>query len=530
MNQNVRVYLNNPNLKATGVKMSFESWQVEELVKCFDDPVYFIENYVKIVHIDKGLVPFKLYDYQKKIVNLTFENRHVILKLPRQSGKSTTIAACILHYIIFQEHKTVAILANKAATAREILSRIQLMYEHLPLWMQVGITSWNKGSFSLGNGCKVLAASTSSSAIRGTSISWLVLDEFAFVPPNQAVEFFESVYPTISSGKESKVSVFSTPKGMNHFYKMWVEAIENRSEFKPYEINWYDVPGRDEEWKEKMIANLGQESWEQEFAAEFLGSSNTLISSSTLKRLVHKDPISQSNSLKIYEQPKKDHVYFLTVDCSRGSGIDYSVIQVTDITDYPYRQVAIFRDNKMSHYLLPRVITEIAKKYNNGYVLVEINDIGEVVADSIYFDEEYENILTTGESRGKIVLGSWTNPKNGVRTTKTVKREGCSILKTLIETNKYIINDWTTIQELSSFVLKNNSYEADEMSHDDTVMALVIFAWATGQEFFKDLVQNDFKKTILKENEEELMEELSPIGFFDGLEDLHQQQYWKKVE
>ncbi len=711
MNQDVKVYLNNPNLKAAGVEINFEPWQVQELVKCYSDPIYFIENYAKIVHIDKGLVPFKLYYYQKDIVRLTMENRYVLLKLPRQSGKSTTTAACILHYILFQEHKTVAILANKAATAREILSRIQMMYEHLPLWMQVGVTSWNKGSFSLGNGCKVIAASTSSSAIRGcihgsiilnvkkissgeefdieieglfemldksspdvslnkdyllktpsgwsnfssvirypseshirlflshgkelrlsknhplftslgwinaedltvgmevitatgkaeileceeieergfmydpayvetgnegrvqfaknkktdeivslnllekpsedweiiegnvgdqcyfandvissnTSISWLVLDEFAFVPPNQATEFFESVYPTISSGKESKISVFSTPKGMNHFYKMWVEATTGRSEFVPFEISWYDVPGRDEAWKEKTIANIGQESWEQEFEAQFLGSASTLLSPATLRRLVHREPVAQSGSLKVYEHPKPDHVYFLSVDCSRGAGIDYSVIQVTDITEYPFKQVAMFRDNKTNHYLLPRIIVEIAKKYNNGYVLVEINDIGEAVADAIYFDEEYENLLTTGESKGKIVLGSWKNGRNGVRTTKSTKREGCSIIKALIESNKYELRDWTTIQEFSTFISKNNSYEADEMCHDDTVMALVVFAWATGQEFFKEIMQKDFRKTFIEESSEDLMEELSPIGFFDGMDDV-QSGEWEKVE
>jgi len=524
----MKTYLNNPNLKAAGVDLKFEPWQVEEILKCYNDPIYFIKTYVKIVHIDKGLVPFELYDFQEDIVNLTMGNRYVLLKLPRQSGKSTTTAACVLHYVLFEEHKTVAILANKAATAREILGRIQMMYEHLPLWLQQGVKTWNKGSFELGNGCKVVAASTSSSAIRGTSISWLVLDEFAFVPSNQATEFFESVYPTISSGQESKVSVFSTPKGMNHFYKMWVEATEGRSEFKPFEIHWSDVPGRDEAWKDKTIANIGQESWDQEFEAQFLGSANTLISSVVLRRLVHKEPIAGSHSLKIFEQPIEEHVYFLSIDCSRGAGIDYSVIQITDITAYPFKQVGMFRDNKTNHYLLPRIAVEIAKKYNNAYILVEINDIGEAVADSIYFDEEYENLLTTGESKGKIALGSWRNGRNGLRTTKSTKREGCSITKALIESNKYIVNDFITINELSTFISKNNSYEADEMCHDDTVMGLVVFAWATGQEYFKDIMNTDFRKTFIEESTEEMMEELSPLGFFEGMEDMSAE--WKAVE
>ena len=522
----VRVYKNNPRLKAKGVEIPFTPEQVKEAAKCFSDPIYFIKKYVKIVHIDRGLVPFELYDFQEDMVRLTMENRFILMKLPRQSGKTTVTAACILHYILTNEMKTVAILANKAATAREIISRVQLMYENLPLWLQQGIVTWNKGSFELGNGCKVIAASTSSSAIRGTSISWLVLDEFAFVPPNQATEFFEAVYPTISSGEQSKVSIFSTPKGMNHFYKMWIEASEGRSEFAPYEINWNDVPGRDEAWKEKTIANIGQESWDQEFEAQFLGSSNTLLSAATLRRLVHQVPISENPSMKVYEQPKEDHLYFMSVDCSRGAGIDYSVIQVTDITEYPFKQVAVFRDNKTNHYILPRLAVEIAKKYNDAYILVEINDIGEAVADSIFLDEEYENLLTTGESKGKIALGSWKNGRNGLRTTKSTKREGCSILKALIENNKYQVNDFVTINEFSTFISKNNSYEADELAHDDTVMALVVLAWATGQEYFKEIMNKDFRRTFLDESVEHIMEELSPLGFIHGMEE---EREWELV-
>lgn len=525
--QEIKTYLNNPNLKATNVEIPFEKWQIEEFFKCYKDPIYFIKNYIKIIHVDKGLIPFSLYPYQEEIVNIVLKNRFTILKLPRQSGKTTTVSACILHYLLFNEHKTVAILANKASTAREILNRLQIMYENLPKWMQVGVSTWNKGSFTLGNGCKAIASSTSSSAIRGLSVSWLVLDEFAFVPSNQATEFFESVYPTISSGSETKVSVFSTPKGLNHFYKMWVEATERRSEFYPYEIRWNDVPGRDEKWKQKTIANLGIESWEQEFEANFLGSSNTLLKPSTLRNLVHKTPIDDSSTLKIYEKPKKDHTYFLSVDPSRGTGLDYSVIQVLDITDYPFKQVAVFRDNKINHYMLPTVIKEIAKKYNEAFVLIEINDIGESVANSLSFDEEYENILSTGENKRTIKLGSWKNSKKGLRMTKSVKREGCSILKTLIESNKLIINDWTTIQELSTFEEKNGSYQASDQNNDDTVMALVVFAWATGQDYFEEIIEKNLKKVIIDENIEEIMEELSPIGFFSGIEE---EKYWEIVD
>lgn len=510
-------YKGNTKLKGAGVKIEFTQEQMSEYLRCRRDPVYFIEKYLKIVHIDKGLVPFRLYDYQKDIVRNTFENRFNILLLPRQSGKSSVNAGMVIHYILFQKHKKVAIIANKAATAREILSRAKLMYENLPFWMQSGVVSWNKGKIELANGCAVLAAATSSSAIRGDSINWLLLDEFAFVPTNQATEFFESVYPTISSGTDSKVSIFSTPKGMNHFHKMWVEASEGRSEFVPFQINWFDVPGRDEEWKRKTIANIGIESWEQEFEAQFLGSAGTLLSTSCLRKLVHRSPVKYSHPLKIYEEPIPGHVYVATVDCSRGAGIDYSVINVTDVTDYPFKQVAVYRDNTTTHYVLPSKIAEVGRKYNQAFVLIEINDIGEAVADALFFDEEYENILTTGESKGKIKLGSWINSKNGVRTTKSTKREGCSIAKTIIESNKYIINDLETINEFSTFIRKGTSYEADESAHDDIVMTVVIFAWASGQDYFKEITNKNLKRAILEQSVDEIMEDLSPLGVWEGL-------------
>jgi Terminase RNaseH-like domain/Terminase large subunit, T4likevirus-type, N-terminal len=361
---------------------------------------------------------------------------------------------------------------------------------------------------------------------KNTSISWLILDEYAFVPETQATEFFESVYPTISSGKESKISIFSTPKGMNHFYKMWVEAIEKRSEFIPVEIKWDDVPGRDQKWKEKTISNIGQEAWDQEFEAQFLGSSNSLINAATLKRLVHTTPKIENDIYSVYKQPVKDRIYMLTVDCARGGGGDYTVGQMSDITTSPFEQVAVLRSNTLNSVLLPRTLTEFAKKYNDAFMLLEINDIGESVADNIIYEEEYENLLSTGEKKGKISLGSWSNSKNGLRTTKSTKRHGCANLKLLVENNKYIINDFETIKELSTFVAKAGSYEADEQKHDDTVMALVVMAWASSQEYFKELCSVDFKTRYIEEKTEEILDDLSPIGYFDGLEE---QTEWEKV-
>lgn len=514
-NEAPQVYMNNPKLKSAGVEVEFSAHHVEELRKCYEDPIHFIKNYVYITNIDKGVIKFSLYDFQEEIVRLELKNRKVIMVLPRQAGKSTTTGAAVLHYVLFNESKTVAILANKAATAREILGRVKDMYENLPHWMQVGVKEWNKGSIVLGNGCKVIAAATSGSAIRGQSVAWLVLDEFAFIPTNQAEEFFQSVYPTISSGKESKITIFSTPKGMNFFYKMWTEAKEGRSDFVPFRVEWHEIPGRDEEFKRKTIADVGQETWDQEYACEFLGSGGTLIDGATLRTLVHQTPIKVSESVKVYAEPKEGRSYFIGADISRGVGGDYSVAQVIDITELPYRQVAVFRNNRTSYLMMARILADIGRKYNDAAILVETNDVGEAVADSLYAEEEYENTLTTGNAHGKVVLGAWRGGVNGLRTTVKSKSVGCSSLKALVESRKLIINDADTIQELTSFIAKAKSYAADEGTHDDLVMALVIFAWASTQDYFKELNNTNFKSKFIEENTEAMMEELAPFGIFD---------------
>lgn len=520
-------YMNNVKLKAAGAELPLTQEQLVEMGKIFADPIYFIERYCQIVSIDHGYIKFKLYDYQKKLIRLIHNNRQVIAKFPRQSGKTTTNAAYLLWYIIVNEVKTVGILAHKASGAREVLERTKQMYESLPLWIQQGVKVWNKGSIELGNGCKVVAAATTSSAIRGLTISFLLLDEFAFIPSNNADEFFDSVYPTISSGKTSKISIFSTPKGMNHFYRMWQEATVGRmqgtklvkSEFVPIEIAWNDIPGRDEAFMQKTINTIGLDSWNQEYATEFLGSVGSLISSQAIRNIVTATPIVEHDHMKVYEEAKKDRIYLATVDVARGAGGDYSVIVMTDITELPYKQVAVYRNNELNYLLLPGVIFEMAKKYNDAYVLIELNDNGEAVADDLFHGYEYDNILTTGGTKGKIVLGSWVNSKNGVRTTKQTKRLGCSLVKALIENQEYKVYDYDTVQEMSSFIAKAGSYEADSGATDDIMMCLVIFAWASNQAFFAELCDSNFKKKYIQDSQEKMMQELSPIGYWDGMDD-----------
>ncbi len=263
-------YLGNPQLKAVHVNLGFTQEQLNELVRCEEDPVYFIKTYMKIVHVDHGIIPFNLWDWQSDLINLYNNNRFVIAKIARQSGKSMVTVGYFLWYILFTTDVNVAILANKGDTARVLLARLQMAYLLLPKWMQQGIVVWNKGSMELENGSKIIATATSSSSIRGSSYNIIFLDEFAHIDNNLANDFFKSTYPTISSGKTTKVFIVSTPKGMNLFWKLWVEATkkpgEKTSHFVPFEVHWSQVPGRDQAWMEQEIANLGsQENFDQEY-------------------------------------------------------------------------------------------------------------------------------------------------------------------------------------------------------------------------------------------------------------------------
>ena len=518
-------YLGNINLKPSGVKVQYTQEQVEEYLKCSQDPIYFIKNYIQIVSLDEGLVNFELYKYQENMVNTIHNNRFVIAKLPRQSGKSTTVIAYLLHYVLFNPQVSVAILANKQATARELLHRLKLAYEHLPNWLQQGIVEWNKGNISLENGSKVLASSTSASAVRGGSFNMIFLDEFAYVPENVADEFFSSVYPTISSGKETKVLIISTPKGLNMYYKLWRDAEEGNNSYVPIEVHWSEVPGRDDKWKQETIRNTSASQFRAEFECEFIGSQNTLINPAKLKCLAYMRPKKQrDDGLKVYYEPEKDHTYFMAVDVSRGQEIDYHAINVIDITEMPYRIVATYRNNNLAPMLLPTIVNAIGHIYNKAFCMVEINDIGGQVADILYNEHEYENLLVTSirGRKGQTMDGGFGSFQTqlGVRTTVTVKKVGCSILKDMIEGDKLIVEDYDTIQELTAFVAKKGSYEAETGHHDDLVMTLVLFAWCSTQNYFKELTDLDIRTKLYQEKMQQIEEDLAPFGFVDdGLEE-----------
>ena len=520
----METYLGNPNLKKANVTQEWTKQEVEEYAKCMKDPLYFIQEYIKIVSLDEGLVPFKLYDFQKEMVGTFHNNRFTICKLPRQSGKSTTIIAYLLHYVLFNPSVNVAILANKAATARDLLGRLQLAYEHLPGWLQQGVMSWNKGSLELENGSKILASSTSASAVRGGSYNIIFLDEFAYVPSNVAEQFFSSVYPTISSGKTTKVMIVSTPHGMNMFYKLWSDAENERNSYIPIEVHWSEVPGRDDAWKAETIKNTSESQFNTEFECEFLGSIDTLISPTKLRVLAYKSPIQSNAGLELYDKPKEGHTYVLTADVSRGTSNDYSAFLVFDVTEMPYRIVAKFRDNEIKPMLFPAKIYDVARAYNQAFVLIEVNDIGEQVATAMQFDLEYDNlIMASMRGRAGQVLGggfSGGRAQLGVRTTKAVKRIGCSNLKQLIEDDKLIIEDLEIISELSTFIVKGSSFEADDGCTDDLVACMFIFAWATDQTYFKELTDMDIRSTMMREQQDAIEQDMAPFGFVvNGLED-----------
>ena len=515
-------YLGNPLLKKSNVPVEWTKDQILEYQKCMKDPLYFISNYIRIVSLDEGLVPFKMFPFQKEMVGTVHNNRFTICKMPRQSGKSTTLVSYILYYVLFNSNMNVAILANKASTARDILGRLQLAYENLPKWLQQGVMSWNKGSLDLENGSRVVASSTSSSAVRGGSYNMIFLDEFAFVPTTVAEDFFSSVYPTISSGKSTKVIIVSTPNGMNLFYKLWVDAENKRNSYNIIDVHWSEVPGRDAKWREETIANTSEEQFRREFECEFLGSANTLIAPAKIKSMAFHNAIKTNAGLDMYEKPIKENTYIIIADVSRGTNNDYSAFVVFDVTTVPYKIVAKYRNNEIKPLLFPNIIHDVALAYNQAYTLVEVNDIGEQVATALQFDLEYENLIMASMRgrAGQIVGGGFSGGKAqlGVRTTKAVKKMGCSNLKQIVETDKLIINDYDLIKEFSTFILKGQSYEAEEGHTDDLVMCCVLFGWLVQQTYFKELTDDDIRERMYKEQQNQLEQDMAPFGFIlDGV-------------
>ena len=512
-------YLGNPNLKKVNTPVEYTQEQIVEYQKCANNPLYFMENYIKIVSLDEGLVPFKMYDFQKTIVDTIHNNRFTICKLPRQSGKSTTTISYLLHYALFNPNSNIALLANKSSTARDILGRLQLAYENLPKWMQQGVINWNKGNIELENKSTIVAAATSSSAIRGGSYNIIFLDEFAFVPTNIAESFFSSVYPTISAGSKTKMIIVSTPYGMNQFYKLWTDAENKRNDYIPIEVHWSEVPGRDEAWKEQTIRNTSPEQFQQEFECEFLGSVNTLISPAKIKNMAYMNPIKSSGSVEVFEAPIKGRTYVCTVDVSRGVDKDYSSFIVFDVTQMPFKVVAIYKNNEVKPFVFPNIIEQVCKGYNRAHILTEVNDIGQQIAEALQFEIEYDNILmTTQKGRAGQVLGAMYSGRGsslGVRMTKQIKRIGCANIKTLIESDKVLVNSFKIIEEISTFTKRGQSYQAEDGSNDDLMMCCVMFGWLSNQPYFKELTNTNARQQMYVDQQNLIEQDMAPFGFLD---------------
>ena len=519
-------FRSNQLLRPKGTVVSYTMEMLEEYNKCKHDPVYFISNYVKVVHPDRGVVLMDLYDYQEKMVRTYHDNRRVIFLTARQQGKTSVSVAYFVWYSIFNDNKSIAIMANKQATADEIMDRFRFAYENLPKWLQQGVEVWNRRSVTLENGSKIFGAATTASGTRGKTVNILYLDEYAFVDNGLAEAFFTAVLPTISAGEESKVLMTSTPNGFNHFYKFWNEANKGINGFVPLRVHWHETPGRDQKWYDTQKAMLGELKAAQELDAEFLGSSMQLLTASTMARLTYDTPIrifkDQYTGILIYKEPVKDHSYVMTVDVSRGRHLDSSAFIIFDVTEAPFTIVATYNNNEVSPMMYGSICHKLAKDYNEAYVLVEINDIGAQVADNIYYEFEYENMFWT--KSGDILGKKGADPYPGIRTTKKTKRIGCANLKDVVEKGQLIINDYKLIAELSTFVQsKAGSYEADEGFHDDMVMCAVLFAWLLTQNWFRDLSNQDIRQKMYEQKIREMEDDLTPFGFIVDANEFYEQ-------
>ena len=496
-------FQNNFLIKPEGTSCEYTDVMFDEYENCMDDYMYFITRYMKIVQLDKGIIPFEPYDYQKKMIKNFYENRFSINLCPRQCGKTTIVTGFMLHFAVFNENKNIAILANKQATAIEILDRIKLSYENLPKWMQHGVRTWNKTEIVLENGTKIGAYSSSSSAIRGQSINIVAIDEAAFIPNNIWEDFYMSVYPVIESGKDSRIILISTPKGLNHFYKLWKDAENHKNLYVPFKITWRDVPGRDEEWKERTLKNTGERAFAQEQDVNFLGSSNTLFDMNKVQNIVIQDPLinDYDNFTKIYKEAIPNHRYIAFVDVAEGKEQDSSVIQVFDITNEPFEQVAVFCSNSISLMLFPYYINRLGKMYNDAYLLIESNSIGSSITNDIFNDFEYENLLYSfKDDDKKIVIDDGQDDKGeiGIKMTKSTKKIGCNNIKELFENDKIIINDMDTVNQMSTFIRVGSSYEADKSAkaHDDLITPLIHFGYLVKQVWFRNLLNDDIRNKI----------------------------------
>lgn len=509
MSKDLTSYNANPYLKRAFVNLQFSNWQVDEIIKCMNDPYYFFENYYYVKTPDGIEMLFNPYKYQRLMLDTMLHERFVICRMARQSGKSTIVIAYMLWNILFHQNRDLAILSKTEKDSIGLLTRIKFAYEKLPKWMQQGITRFDQTKIELENKSSITAAATTSAAARGSSYYCVFLDEFAFVPGNMAEEFYTSVYPTISAGKNTKIFIVSTPNGMNLFYRMFDDAERRKSTFVPITFDWTVVPGRDETWKIREIKNIGQEKFDQEYAVQFLGSVNTLIGSQAMHELkkLQIQPIDKRNGLDIFDYVVPGRKYIITVDTSEGVGKDYSAFSVIDVTEKPYVLVAKYRNNREPILTYPNIILSVARRYNDAYVLIEVNDLGSQIASTMFYQFSYDNLICTNTSTGSkygqvAVLGNGKNKRLGLKMSQSTKRVGCANIKDIIESGQLIIRDFDYLVELSNFVKTKDSFAAKEGETDDLVMTLVMFGWLAKQDVFSSMTKTDIQRDWKNQKEE----------------------------
>jgi hypothetical protein len=516
----VNGYLGNGNVKKNGVQEAWTEEKIKEYNKCRLDPKYFAKNYCQVIHLDHGLVPFNLYPYQEEMFeNFTNERFNIVLAC-RQSGKSIGCCAYLLWYALFHSEKTVAILANKGMNAREMLERITLMLENLPFFLQPGCKALNKGNIDFSNNSTMVARATSGSSIRSMSVNLLYLDEFAFV--EKADTFYTSTYPVITSGKTTKVIITSTANGIgNTFHKLWEGSVQGTNSYASTRVDWWDVPGRDEVWKNETIANTSQLQFDQEYGNQFFGTGNTLINAETLMSFRTAPPLRYMDHglFLVYSEPCAEHEYIMTVDVSKGRGQDYSTFNIIDISTRPFKQVAVYRNNTISPILFPNVIYKYATVYNEAYVVIENNDQGTVVCNGLYLDLEYENVHVTSAIKSDAI---------GIDMNRKTKRLGCSAIKDILEERQLEIYDEETIKEISTFEAKRQSYEASDGNHDDLMMNLVMFGYFASTQFFSDMTDVNLKQILFQEKVRQIEQDIVPFGFIDNGDEYIEELEWER--
>jgi len=518
------LYFNgNPKLKAANATIDYTDEQIQEIVKCMDDFVYFCVNYIKIIDQDSGkVIAFDLYDYQREMAQIYKDEKRVIILAPRQCGKSIFTIAYLLWVGTFNDYKNIILVANKESTAKKTLRKLKEMYFYLPFWMKQGLTEWNKKQISFENGTNIYAESTSSSGNRGDTASIVFLDEAAIIEKNLWDEFYTSVYPTIASVKSAQIIITSTPKGYNHFYQLWSMALNKQNDYKPFRVKWNEVPGRDQNYKTKTVAAFGGGSkglrkWRQEFECFFTGSGGTLIEGQVLEDLKPAIILESrmDDKFNIYEYPEEDAQYCLIGDVAEGVGGDYSTCQIFKIDfQNSHKQVATFRDNMIKTNEFNTVIDQICKYYNNALAIVESNTYGREVLNRLVFEDEYENVFFEFDAKDY-----------GLKMTTLTKKIGNSYLKSNIEDSKIVLVDFETISELSKYVLRSNVYRADDGQHDDLVTPLVLFSYFLSK---KELIENwltvDNNVIGKTKMEQQIESELLPVGFINnGLEEINLQ-------